>query len=354
MIKTKKANLRATPSSNGKIIAVLNEYDSVKILKAEGAWLKVKTLDGTGWVSKSVVEKLESKSAPAEKEATNFVDVEPDNSANSDLIISNETDAVYSSKQNNTPTVVSSEKSGYEDGSIYKNNLNRDFKDNTNNKIKAVKEVSGNRFELNTDFSMLSVPFKWVADDGVYIYTKSLNKINHGVRISNMGNIGNNFLLGVETGVQIGNSTRLYTVSLYYEDDSVYYANMSLVQTYIIPMIIKCKYNVVNNDQTNIGVKAAIGFYGLDMKLRLQEDYYDTTDEDWDSEAYTKDFFKWRVGGEVGGEINYKVSESVRINLGAEVGFISRYKDNFESDNSDYVRFGGFVWGTNSGISVLF
>jgi hypothetical protein len=346
MIKTKKANLRATPSSNGKIIAVLNEYDSVKILKAEGAWLKVKTLDGTGWVSKSVVEKLESKSAPAEKEATNFVDVEPDNSVNSDLIISNETDAVYSSKQNNTPTVVSSEKSGYEDGSIYKNNLNRDFKDNTNNKIKAIKEVSGNRFELNTDFSMLSVPFKYVYNDADI--NKSLNKINHGVRISNMGNIGNNFLLGVETGVQIGNST-----TLLHGGDEIYYENLSLVQTYVIPMIIKCKYNVVNNDQTNIVVKAAVGSYGLGMKLRFQKDYYDTTDEDWDSEEYTKDFFKWRVGGEVGGEINYKVSESVRINLGAEIGFISRYKDNFAPD-SGYVRFGGFVWGTNSGISVLF
>lgn len=63
IIKTKKANLRAEPSVNSKIIGTLYEYESVKILKTQGSWVKVKTIDGSmGWISKTVIEKLDYSS----------------------------------------------------------------------------------------------------------------------------------------------------------------------------------------------------------------------------------------------------------------------------------------------------
>lgn len=61
IIKTKKANLRVEPSINSKVISILYEYESIKILKRQGSWVKVKTIDGTiGWVNKSVVEKIDN------------------------------------------------------------------------------------------------------------------------------------------------------------------------------------------------------------------------------------------------------------------------------------------------------
>jgi uncharacterized protein YgiM (DUF1202 family) len=54
-IRRARANFRATPGTNGRIVAVLRKGTRVEVLEARNQWYRVKLADGReGWIAESV------------------------------------------------------------------------------------------------------------------------------------------------------------------------------------------------------------------------------------------------------------------------------------------------------------
>lgn len=53
-ISSLRANLRGTPSSDGKVVDVLDKYEKLSLIKQEGTWFLVQSANYVGWLHGSV------------------------------------------------------------------------------------------------------------------------------------------------------------------------------------------------------------------------------------------------------------------------------------------------------------
>lgn len=55
IVRAASANMRATGSTNAKVVGKLKKHDIVRTLKSSGSWTQVQRTDGrTGWVAKNL------------------------------------------------------------------------------------------------------------------------------------------------------------------------------------------------------------------------------------------------------------------------------------------------------------
>jgi hypothetical protein len=68
-VAAKQANLRGTPSTNGKIVATVKEGDSLELIKQKGSWYLVQAKDYVGWLHEGMIrldppDSIETLTAP--------------------------------------------------------------------------------------------------------------------------------------------------------------------------------------------------------------------------------------------------------------------------------------------------